>query len=446
MQDQDKNIKEWTAADFDRYHRGEMPAAEMHSLEMQALEDPFLQDEMDGYRHTDKSVEDVENLQIKINNSKSKTKIVWFKRESFTRIAGVAAVFIILTGIGWYLYQQKYETGLGSTPLASVQKENLNAPENSIDSVIDKVMSPVHTVVEQKPEIQKAIVKNSAHSEGKNTNNLKPVIANDKKINDDAVGSVTETHKDVMAEKSIEKAEDAGQVTSEEKPYLKKTIPVGRSAEGNVVGVNAANFIKGNVIDQQGKPVANAIIINDKNKTGVQTDAQGKFVYAIPDSTTQVKVSALGYTTALKDLNAKNVNNDIILQRQDEALSEVVVTANAAKRKKNEVSTRSVSSQMINEIKPRAVLLNNVFFTGNLESYNTYIKDSMKLSAQADFNKKTNKTILHFDTDENGNALRIKVLRSYCTACNAAAIRLLERAPGWQKIKIRKPAEIIITY
>ena len=99
MQDQDKNIKEWTAADFDRYHRGEMPAAEMHSLEMQALEDPFLQDAMDGYRHTDKSVEDVENLQIKINNSKSKTKIVWFKRESFTRIAGVAAVFIILTGV-----------------------------------------------------------------------------------------------------------------------------------------------------------------------------------------------------------------------------------------------------------------------------------------------------------------------------------------------------------
>lgn len=102
---------------------------------------------------------------------------------------------------------------------------------------------------------------------------------------------------------------------------------------GNVAGVNAANFIKGNVIDQQGNPVANAIIVNDKNKTGVQTDAQGKFVYAVPDSTTLVKVSAVGYGTVLQDLSIHKVNNDIVLQKQNNELSEVVITAATTKRK-----------------------------------------------------------------------------------------------------------------
>lgn len=76
-----------------------------------------------------------------------------------------------------------------------------------------------------------------------------------------------------MAEKALKRQKMLARLPVK-KNLILKTIPVGRSAEGNVVGVNAANFIKGNVIDQQGKPVANAIIINDKNKTGVQTDAQ----------------------------------------------------------------------------------------------------------------------------------------------------------------------------
>ena len=440
----DKNIKVWTAADFERYHRGEMTGAEMHLLEMQALEDPFLQDAIDGYKNAEKAVVDVENLKIKIENRKKKSKIVWFTQKSFTGIAGIAAVFIILAGISWYVYQQKMDISGAGPALAAVQKEKLNAPENSIDSVIDRVTGsepPEQTKVTEKPGnkvASKPVIKLNKIA--------KPAMVDDQKTNDHTIAPAAEITKEMMAEKKFENADATGQAASVPNPYLKKTIPVGRSAVGNVAGVNAANFIKGNVIDQQGNPIANAIIVNDKNKTGVQTDAQGKFVYAVPDSTTLVKVSAVGYGTALQDLSIHKVNNDIVLQKQNNELSEVVITAATTKRKKQEASTRLVSPQSISEIKPRAVLLNNVVFTGDIENYNAFINDSMKLPKQPVFNEEANKTILHFDTDDQGNALRIKVLRSYCTACDAVAIRLLQRAPGWQKIKLRKPAELIITY
>ncbi|MEI9808705.1 MAG: hypothetical protein WDO16_13070 [Bacteroidota bacterium] len=43
------NIKTFSAADIEKYHKGQLSPKEMHSLEKAALDDPFLADALEGY-------------------------------------------------------------------------------------------------------------------------------------------------------------------------------------------------------------------------------------------------------------------------------------------------------------------------------------------------------------------------------------------------------------
>jgi hypothetical protein len=45
----DNNIKNFTAVDIEKYHKGLLSAKEMHDLEKAALDDPFLADALEGY-------------------------------------------------------------------------------------------------------------------------------------------------------------------------------------------------------------------------------------------------------------------------------------------------------------------------------------------------------------------------------------------------------------
>ncbi len=45
----DNNIKNFTAADIEKYHKGLLSAKERHDLEKAALDDPFLADALEGY-------------------------------------------------------------------------------------------------------------------------------------------------------------------------------------------------------------------------------------------------------------------------------------------------------------------------------------------------------------------------------------------------------------
>ena len=58
--------KTYTAKDIERYHRGEMSAAEMHLLEKAALDDPALADMLEGYAFTTTASADLHNLQKKV--------------------------------------------------------------------------------------------------------------------------------------------------------------------------------------------------------------------------------------------------------------------------------------------------------------------------------------------------------------------------------------------
>ena len=45
----DNNIKNFTGADIEKYHKGLLSSKERHDLEKAALDDPFLADALEGF-------------------------------------------------------------------------------------------------------------------------------------------------------------------------------------------------------------------------------------------------------------------------------------------------------------------------------------------------------------------------------------------------------------
>lgn len=96
--------KTYTAKDIERYHRGEMSAAEMHLLEKTALDDPALADMLEGYALTSTSSADLQNLhkrlQQRINEEKKGGGVIF--GQPWLRIA---ALFVLIAGGGWLVFQ-----------------------------------------------------------------------------------------------------------------------------------------------------------------------------------------------------------------------------------------------------------------------------------------------------------------------------------------------------
>ena len=109
------HIKTFTAEDISRYVRGEMSHADMHAIEMAALNDPFLADAIEGFSvadatHGNAAIQDVHNelgqaLDSRINkNNNDRKAVVPFRR---WQVAAAAAVLISAGILGYQSYRDR---------------------------------------------------------------------------------------------------------------------------------------------------------------------------------------------------------------------------------------------------------------------------------------------------------------------------------------------------
>ncbi len=71
----------YTAADFERYHSGQMNESEMHALEKASLQDPFLADALEGYSYTSTSEKDISDLKEKLLIKKKRRNNIFGKQK-----------------------------------------------------------------------------------------------------------------------------------------------------------------------------------------------------------------------------------------------------------------------------------------------------------------------------------------------------------------------------
>src|SRR5258706_6436259 len=98
--------KIYTAEEIARYHSGIMPLDEMHALEKAALEDPFLADALEGYMNAPEAEKDIAELKGQLFEKRGKKNV--FSLYSLGGWWRIAALFIIITGAGYFLYRINY--------------------------------------------------------------------------------------------------------------------------------------------------------------------------------------------------------------------------------------------------------------------------------------------------------------------------------------------------
>jgi TonB family protein len=154
------HIKQYSAADIQRYLEGGMLPAEMHELEKAALEDPFLADAIEGMQQTleqhDASLiqghlQDIRQQVAERTRQEDSTKVVAPVR-AFRWWQVAAAAVVVLTGSIWALnYFNQSEAKNADKQLAVVtQEQNANeAPltlaDSAAPSVADKATSKAAT-------------------------------------------------------------------------------------------------------------------------------------------------------------------------------------------------------------------------------------------------------------------------------------------------------------
>lgn len=131
MTDQHHDMPEYSAADMEKYWQGLLSPAQMHALEKAALDDPFLADALEGYRHLataqpGRSAAQLAELQERLNkrtrlSEKRPIATSWWK-------PAVAAMLIIGTGTLGVLLLQHNSSNKEKLADDAVQKPDTISP------------------------------------------------------------------------------------------------------------------------------------------------------------------------------------------------------------------------------------------------------------------------------------------------------------------------------
>ena len=104
----DNNIKTFTAADIEKYHKGLLSNKERHDLEKAAMDDPFLADALEGYAVTGVNVAaDIADLKKRLAQRTEEAKVIPLNagRNNNFKLLRAAVVIAFVAGAAFLMYQ-----------------------------------------------------------------------------------------------------------------------------------------------------------------------------------------------------------------------------------------------------------------------------------------------------------------------------------------------------
>jgi TonB family protein len=449
MSEVNKHIN-YTAADIEKYWKGQLPVTEMHAMEKAALEDPFLADAMEGYQNRNLEFGinspqssfqvDISDLETRLAERVAEKKVVPIQTFNWWKVA--AAIIILIGGVWLY-------TSLNNNnPKQSIAKKEsakdvpaIPKPDNTKTFINTDTLKDMAVTEKKKP----VTIKNVSPSlkERETTNNL---------FADSSV-SIAYLNKQTEVAKNEEKKEAKSNELVIAKPEIKHTADKSANAQlnGRVKGIttddyyktadlekNANNFIastfNGKVVDQLNQPVANATIQIPNLNIATQTDNRGNFSFKAPDTALSVSIASAGFETQnLKLQNSNNFSNQIILKPAAANLQEVVVTGYST-QKKIDRKTKDVTINIL-DAEPSI----------DWNAYSDYLEKNKNVPDDA--KNIHGDVVLSFTVDSKGTLKNFKIQKSLNEQLDKEAIRLIKEGPSWRLLKGKKAkASVIVKF
>ncbi|TDN37661.1 hypothetical protein E4631_02020 [Hymenobacter sp. UV11] len=90
------------------------------------------------------------------------------------------------------------------------------------------------------------------------------------------------------------------------------------AAPAEVMAVNRMTTVNGRILDENGRPLVGATVLDKSNGRGVSTDAQGKFSLAVPvDQAHKLQFGYGGYGEEEIQIKGRSIQNITLLPRTD---------------------------------------------------------------------------------------------------------------------------------
>jgi carboxypeptidase-like protein len=407
--------------DIQRYLQGNMSAAEMHAIEKAALQDPFLADAIEGYREVSSvtAQQHLNEIHAALQEEKQDSKIIPIKKNN--QWLRIAAIIILLAGVGiigkYFLKKSNNQNQIAQVKNNETKKQSII--KDSVETVKPETLSVNKNSV---PVIAENKKKPNIHSP-KNKKVSEPYISTDTN-NEEQANSVASLA--IHPEQNSETDRTFAPVPLSAQ---KNNDSTQNFLQGKASGLNvtAANTFTGKVIDENDKPVPFAIIQLNNKRQAVATDATGNFYIKGNDSALPVTISAVGYESKTSSIKSQT-NNNIVLNKNNTSLNEVVVTAlgNKKSNKRDEQTATPV---------------------GGWANFNNYVITKLSEDSTKE-NYMTNNDIveLEFLIDDDGSPYNIQITKPLDDKRNSKAVDILKSGPKWTNTSKKKKAKVAIEF
>lgn len=444
MSDNKKNSKQYSAADIQRYLKGEMSAEEMHAIETAALDDPFLADAIEGFETVvEEGKEEAVNVELgKLNKQfgervRQPVKVVPINHSRWWQISAAAVVLVI---VGFALYNNRTKDEEVQSKLAVTEKqytdsalpkaeEDRTSSSSALSDTQNKekkktlISPPAPSATQKAPSQVNAKNGNEGYNKLQKPGNA-PLTAKAIEKNDDMVGFGYKKKKKDTSDKPV--------VVNDAPAKSETDVASSRAVEGvarrNNQLAEQLNKFSGRVVDPGNKPLVNASVQVLQNKTKVLTDETGNFNFATKDSVIDVQVGLVGFEQRNFRLQNNIGSNNLVLEPSKQELEEVIVTGYGTQRKKD-VSKTTVKVQ------------NAVPEIGWIE-YEKYLEKNKKPPEDNPLMK--GEVVVSFQVKRSAVLSDFKIEKSLSKEYDKEAIRLIQEGPSWKLLNGRKTRITVI--
>ena len=439
MNKDSNNIKNYSAEDIRRYWNNEMSAAEMHGLEKAAMDDPFLADALEGFSKLQKNPsEDLAVLKSKLKARATTAATVVTMKRNNTWLK-VAAAVIIIGGAGILtlttMNDHKNEVAKNQPSHdSSIPVPAASAQTKPLDS--SQYLSPAPSDLASKPsgnrgEDRKAVVTNHLQDKLREKDSV-PSFAKQE------YNYTTEEKKTAAPSAAIPKKDNDDRGRTEERQATTLKAEFNKEAAGIAApSPSSFNSFSGKVINAQNQVVPNASVVMNNTRSATLTDQNGFFQFLSKDTVANISIASPGYQNVNLQLSS-NQSGLITLDKQNDALQEVVVEGYAKSSKKK------AQREADQENKNLKIYVMDAEPVVGWEKYNQYIDSNKRIPQTQTLQK--GEVVLSFKVSKDGDLSSFNVEQSLSKSYDNEAIRLVKEGPAWKVTKGKKARVKLIVH
>lgn len=421
--------------DIEKYLRGELSPAEMHALEREALNDPFLAEALEGIAHagTENFLYDLHKLNKSVHH-RVRARLKKSKIIKMGWTMGIAATVLLLALSGFLLVSLLKDQKSQNLAMEE-QTSGAPAANQPSDTIELKLEDDVREAPSEEKEAFEAARPNEAAKAikpGERTpgqiediteREEEPPLATEQTVADEiietdqeeiAAAEISKTPHQVTDPGSIEAKKDITQKTEGRAADVKAQK---RAAAGAQAALSESRLITGNVISaEDGEALPGVNVSIEGTRIGTVTDARGNYQLQLPNDKSKLVFSFIGFESQQVPVtNADQVN--VELPANAAQLSEVVITNYG--RSTDEIRSKTGAFRFAEPL-------------GGKSDYKKYLSAEMKYPEAALKNKTEGKVTIRFTVEPDGQMKNFEVVKGIGHGCDEELIRLVREGPAWK--------------